>query len=94
MIVAVKVYFEVDARLNAEQTKVVVDYLQQRVTADVRAKHPFRYGYHFSINDAKVITKILDWDEVQKQLRIQVDDITTAPKKERKTTKQKQEDKD
>lgn len=88
MIVAVKSYFEIDAKLNPEQAKVTVEHLQRLIYDQIVKSHPFRNGWHFRVDDTKVKSQILEWAEVQKRLKISVDDITTAPKPERKTRKQ------
>lgn len=74
MILAVKVYYEVDAKLNPEQVQEVVRLLQESTTNQVLKSHPFLEGFKIRIKDSSFVAKVQKWKDVKALLGVKISD--------------------
>lgn len=72
MILAVKVYFSVDAKLSPEAVEETVRALQDKVTENILISHPFREGYLLSQNGIKFLAKVERWSEIKKLFKVTI----------------------
>jgi isopropylmalate/homocitrate/citramalate synthase len=72
MILAVKVYYEVDTSLNPEQVQEVVRLLQEATTNQVLKSHPFIGGFKVKVKDSNFVAKAKEWKEVKKLLGVKI----------------------